>query len=283
MKKQYNDRSIYDNDLKQLDKEIMSNRKRKNQTRSNLLWKIDSKKQPSKKLGGLKYATSLGVFMVLIFMGYQLFADGMSSSNEQASTAPQDNQTGNFLVLDDADESTEQELISGSNNGDRTESIEENKDESKAEKNDEAENTSEEVTDELATYKPSKQEIAELDIPIHTNYSSNADAKPEITIYDREEGKIAVVVIPMDEEPITISEWTYGSEHTVDDMVKEAASWHKHYDVEITEFKGHPMVVSNKGDGYFEIHIVTPEKLFSIGGGGAEKDILLSIAEEINL
>ena len=77
-----------------------------------------------------------------------------------------------------------------------------------------------------------------------------------------------------------VSEWTYPSEKTVDDLVKEAAFWHTHNDVEITEFKGNPMVVSNKGDGFFEIHIITPEKLFTVGG--AEKDVLLSIAEEIN-
>ena len=281
MRKQYSDKSIYDNDLKQLDREIISNRKRKNQTRSILFRKIDNMKQPSKKLGGIKYISSFGVFMVLLFVGYQLFVNGMSSSNEQVSTAPQDHQTEHFLVLDDADEPKEQETISESNLGDMTGSIDENKDESIDEKNDEVKNISEETTDEISPYKPSKQEIAELDIPVRLNYSSKVDVEPEILIYDLEVGKIAIVWIHTDTEPITVSEWTYDPESTVDDMVKEAASWHAHYDVEITEFKGKPMVVSNKGDGYYEIHIITTDKLFSIGG--AEKDILLSIAEEINL
>lgn len=84
-----------------------------------------------------------------------------------------------------------------------------------------------------------------------------------------------------DDIPITVSEWTYEPESTVEDMVKEAASWNAQYDVEITEFKGYPMVVSDKGDGFFEFHIVTSEKLFAVGG--KNKDILLSVVEEINL
>lgn len=69
MREYYNDRTAYDNDLKRLDKEIISNRKQKKQTRSNLLWRIDNMKQPSKKLSGLKYVSSFGLFMALLFLG----------------------------------------------------------------------------------------------------------------------------------------------------------------------------------------------------------------------
>ena len=70
-----------------------------------------------------------------------------------------------------------------------------------------------------------------------------------------------VVWIPTDTNTdITVSRWTYEPESTVDDMVKEAAPWNAQYNVEITEFKGHSIVVSDKGAGNFEIHILVPNK-----------------------
>lgn len=134
-----------------------------------------------------------------------------------------------------------------------------------------------------AATPPTKEELAEIDIPVNLNYSSKAQiatqADPEILVYDDVKGEKSVISwVHTDANPILVSESTFDT--GIGEMVKEAASWHAHYDVEITNFKGNPMVVSNKGDGFFKIHIITPEKLFTVGG--AEKDILLSVAEEIN-
>lgn len=141
------------------------------------------------------------------------------------------------------------------------------------------------VEEPISPTPPTNEELAELDIPVQLQSSENVgiatQADTEIRIYDLEEGKTAVAWFHTKTEPITVSEWTYGPESTVDDIVKEAASWHEHYQVDITDFNGNPMVVSDKGDGFYEIHIITTDKLFSLGG--AEKDVLISIADEINL
>lgn len=109
MKKHYSEWSMYDNGLKQLDEDIVSNRNRKKQTRSSLLTKINKMERKSKKIG-FNYVASLGAFTVLLFLGYQLVANDISNSNEQVSTVP-DNHTENFLVLDDMEEADERERI----------------------------------------------------------------------------------------------------------------------------------------------------------------------------
>ncbi len=126
--------------------------------------------------------------MGLLFLGYQLFADDVTPSNEQVSTAPQGNQTDYSFILEDADESNEQELRRGSNHN----NLDENKDERKDEENHGTENISDETGDKLTPYTPSQQDIAELDIPVRLELPTIIDAEPEINIYDLVEGRTVV-------------------------------------------------------------------------------------------
>jgi hypothetical protein len=139
----------------------------------------------------------------------------------------------------------------------------------------------EEPTNLYSTHKPSNQEIGDLDIPVTMNNDSfMSQQDPEILISQSGGIKNASAWIHTDTNPILISESTYEAGINVDRLVKEATSWHPSETVDVIDFKDNPTVVNDSGEGIYEIHIITKEKLFTLGG--ADKEVLLSIANEIN-
>ncbi|MEI3598128.1 MULTISPECIES: peptidoglycan-binding domain-containing protein [unclassified Oceanobacillus] len=140
------------------------------------------------------------------------------------------------------------------------------------------------ISKSYSSHKPSNQEIAELDIPVtiknNKNISAMSQQDPEILISETGEVKNASLWFYTETNPIVVSESTYESGINIDEMVKRSSSWYPGETVEVIDFKGHPAVVNNSGEGIYEIHIITSKKFFTLGG--AEKDVLFSIAEEIN-
>lgn len=251
MRKQYNDRSIYDNSLKQLDRDIIANRKRKNQTRSNLLWNIDSSKWPSKQLGRLKYVSSLGVFMVLLFLGYQLFASDIAPSNEQASTVPQDNQPDEFFFVMESESSEEEKVVS--NHGDRTESIKPPID----------------IESIIPTYVPGLEHAPE---PENVVEISDGPGYAYADYFHSDSHSFRVYLADTDV--------------SLKDTIQEFKNQYKDEPIEEVEIAGHPSILRLEGEDiahYSNLHIFTENYTITLATRGIEKEEILKSANSIDL
>lgn len=252
MKKQYSNRPVYDDYLQQLDRDIIMTRKQKKQTRSNLLLNIDDMKQPAKYFVRLKYVSSFGVFVVLLFIGYQLFATDILSLNEGSSTKPQDNQTENFFILDEADEADEseqQETIRESKYGERTESVEPLIDI---------------INLILPTYVPG-QEPAEPKHVVEVSESAYAYADYHLP----EDQSLSV----------------YLGEGSVEDMWQFKFDY-KGESFEEFELAGHPSILRLEAEDvahFSNLHIFGENQIITISTRGIEKEEILKIANSMDL
>lgn len=123
MRKQFSERSIYDNDLKQLNRDIIRDTEQKNQLRSKILSSINQMEEKTKIQIGFKYVSSIGVFIVILFFGYQLLSSNFTEHDGTIPVETDNNQTQNDFVLGDPNESEDKENRSDSEYRDEIESL----------------------------------------------------------------------------------------------------------------------------------------------------------------
>lgn len=248
MRKQYSERSIYDNYLKQLDndKDIIWNRKRKDQVRSKIIFSINKLEQKTKIQTGFKYVSSFGVFIVLLLFGYQLFLSDINNNGEEVSTEPQDNQTQNFLVVDDSDE---EETANGSD--------------------EDEEDTETEMGLRLPKYIPSQ-----------------VTGEPQYKEREYSEGRGLTEVTYMDSESYFLhfsqSKMVASKEEIIEKVKNEMYADEVLEEIEISDQYSF-LLLEGDTSYYSSLHIITDKYFITLSTHGFEKEEILKIANSIDL
>ncbi len=97
--------SYFDEQLKQLDKDIIWDEKRKSTLENKVLYSMNSNRYKSKPklLTGLKYAMNIGIMVVLLLFGYYFVSNSIAHQSEEGLTGNEGNQTNHNPVIKDDD------------------------------------------------------------------------------------------------------------------------------------------------------------------------------------
>jgi hypothetical protein len=252
VREQFNERSIYDNYLREIDKDkdIIWKKDRKNQVRSKLILNINKFERKTKMQTGLKYVSNFGVFIVLLIFGYQFFLSNITY-NEEVLTEPTGNQTQNFLVVDDSDESDN-------------------------------ENSSDSITK-----KNELKEINSMDLrlPTYIPEQVNTESQYLKRSYLGETGPIEVTYLDSKSYFFSFaqSEIAMSKEATIEQIKNEM---YKNDVLEEFEIAGHPsFLLLEDGDTsyYSSLHIITNKYFITLTTHGIEKEEIIKIANSIDL
>lgn len=103
MKNKSRDKSYFDEQLKQLDNDIIWEEKRKSELENKILFTMDSNryKNKTKLFAGFKYASNIGIMVILLLVGYYFLSSSLTHQSGESSTGNEGNQTNNNLIIDD--------------------------------------------------------------------------------------------------------------------------------------------------------------------------------------
>lgn len=103
MKNKSIDKSYFDEQLKQLDKDIIWGEKRKSKLENKVLFTMDNNryKNKMKLFVGFKYALNIGAMVIILLSGYYFLSNSIThQGGESGSTGNEGNQTNNNLIID---------------------------------------------------------------------------------------------------------------------------------------------------------------------------------------
>ncbi|QUW23701.1 hypothetical protein JSQ81_09460 [Sporosarcina sp. Marseille-Q4063] len=128
MKNKSMDKSYFDEQLKQLDKDIIWEEKRKSKLENKILFTMDSNryKNKTKLFGGFKYALNLGIVVILLLFGYYFLSNSIIHQGGESSTGNEGNQTNNNPIIDDKNDHEEVEKDAPENDENQGENQETN-------------------------------------------------------------------------------------------------------------------------------------------------------------
>lgn len=106
MRNQSMDKSHLDSKLKQVDKDIMWNANRKSKLKNELFVAMDRVHPRAKLVAGLKYASSIGVLVILLLAGYHFLSDSITHQSGENYTDNQGNQPTHQPIIDEQEEET---------------------------------------------------------------------------------------------------------------------------------------------------------------------------------
>ena len=111
MKSKSMDKSNFDEQLKQLDKDIIWGEKRKSKLENKVLFTMDNNryKNKTKLFVGFKYALNIGAMVILLLFGYYFLSNSIThQGGESGSTGNEGNQTNNNPIIDDKNDQEEE-------------------------------------------------------------------------------------------------------------------------------------------------------------------------------
>lgn len=111
MENKSKDQSYFDDQLRQLDKDIIWEEKRKSKLENKILLTMDSNryKNKTKVFAGFKYALNIGIMVVLLLFSYYFLSNSLTHQSGESPTGNEGNQTNNNLIIDD-NEKVEKEV-----------------------------------------------------------------------------------------------------------------------------------------------------------------------------
>ena len=111
MENKSKDKSYFDEHLKQLDKDIIWEEKRKSKLENKILFTMDSNlyKNKTKLFKGFKYALNIGMMVILLLFGYNFISNSITDHSGESSTGNEGNQTNNNPIIDDKNDHEEVE------------------------------------------------------------------------------------------------------------------------------------------------------------------------------
>ncbi|WP_188454670.1 hypothetical protein [Virgibacillus oceani] len=249
MKKQFKDESYFDDLFKKLDEDIIWNQKRKNKLQNKILSNIDTYGHQNRIVNGLKYASSIGVLIVLLFIGYNYFSHSITSNN--ANVPIRDDQSENQFVMNNENENKSNDI----------------KEFPKVETN----MTKEELAKEIDLRLPN---IPKELIPKYIMRKSRDDLiSAEVHYIDQPD-----LFIRFDQSELI------ESKKKVIQKVEE--EMYKKEDLMKLEIKGYPSFLHLEGESssyYSSIHIVTNRYFFTLTTHGLDRKEIIQIANSIDL
>ena len=104
-------KSYFDEQLKQLDKDIIWEEKGKRQLENKILFTMDSNryKNKTKLFAGFKYALNIGIMVILLLFGYYFISNSITHQSGESLTGNEGNQTNNNPIIDDENDHEEVE------------------------------------------------------------------------------------------------------------------------------------------------------------------------------
>lgn len=104
-------KSYFDEQLKQLDKDIIWEEKGKRQLENRILFTMDSNryKNKTKLFDGFKYALNIGIMAILLLFGYYFISNSITDQSGESLTGNEGNQTNNNPIIDDENDHEEVE------------------------------------------------------------------------------------------------------------------------------------------------------------------------------
>lgn len=111
MKNKPKETSYFDEQLKQLDKDIIWKEKRKSKLENEILVSMDRDWYKTKLFVGFKSVSNIGILVILLLVGYYFLSNSLIHQSGGSSTGNQGNQTSNDLLIGDknSDEEVEKE------------------------------------------------------------------------------------------------------------------------------------------------------------------------------
>jgi len=109
MKNKSKDTFYFDEQLKQLDKDIIWEEKRKSKLENEILFSMDSDRYKIKLFAGFKYASNIGIMVILLLFGYYFLSNSITHQSGESSTGNEGNQTNNNPIIDDKNDHEEVE------------------------------------------------------------------------------------------------------------------------------------------------------------------------------
>lgn len=144
--------------------------------------------------------------------------------------------------------------------------------------------SSDKIVQEFRTYKPSEEEIANLDIPYQINDEPQAflvnDSQPGYIATADSESKNIRAWHRTEENDILVSEATYTNGINISKFTDEVKGWFPSNTVEELTINGHVAILHESESRICELQIITEKKLFTVAG--ADRETVLNIAEKIN-
>lgn len=103
MENKSKDQSYFDDQLRQLDKDIIWEEQRKSKLENKILLTMDSNryKNKAKVFAGFKYALNIGIMVVLLLFSYYFLSNSLTHQSGESPTGNEGNQTNNNLIIDD--------------------------------------------------------------------------------------------------------------------------------------------------------------------------------------
>ena len=103
MKNKSKDESYFDEQLKQLGKDIIWTEKRKSKLENDILFTMDSNryKNKTKLFAGFKYASNIGIMVILLLFGYYFLSNNITHQGGESPTGNEGTQPNNNLIIDD--------------------------------------------------------------------------------------------------------------------------------------------------------------------------------------
>ena len=103
MENKSKDESYFDEQLIQLDKDIIWEEKRKRKLENKILFTMNSNgyKNKTKLFAGFKYASNIGIMVILLLVGYYLLSNNITHQGGESPTGNEGTQPNNNLIIDD--------------------------------------------------------------------------------------------------------------------------------------------------------------------------------------
>jgi hypothetical protein len=250
MKKQYNESSIYDFHLKQLDKDkdVIWNKNRKQQVKLKIIDSMDQLEQRNKWKAGWNAVLGFGVLIVFLLVGYQFMSSNNLYTSEETTTNPQGQDTEEGIIMSDpAEEKTKEKEI----------------------ENEGAEFG--EIDLRLPAYVPDKVD--------------NPEPQYVVREYRGGTGPVEVKYYESESHYFSFSQSELFVNNKEDTIQHVKNTMYQNDVLDEMEIGGHPAFLrleGNDGPYYSSLHIITDSYFFTVTTHGIEKEEMIKIAESID-
>ena len=111
MENKSTDKSYFDEQLRQLDKDIVWQKKRKSKLENEILFTMNSDryKNKTKLVAGFKYTLNIGIMLILLLVGFYFLSNSITNQSGESLTGNEGNQPDNNLIIDKEDDPDEVE------------------------------------------------------------------------------------------------------------------------------------------------------------------------------
>jgi hypothetical protein len=260
MRKQSNDSLRISCALKKIDDDFTWNNERKNRAEEKFIGDINKQSYITKVKNSMKFAVSIGAFIVVLLIGYIFFSQDITTNNEL--TIRTDYPTEN--VFD-----------------------EENQEFKEAKHATSEEVNNEQILQNRKTTIVTQEELAKtIDIRLPNHIPIAEKVMPKFTKIEHPNGYIAGEVRYIESSNLDInfyqSEMIESVEFEINHLKNEI---YKHEDIEVIEINNHPAVLLLEGETSYRssLHIITENFFFTLTTHGLTKEEILEMANSIDL